>query len=404
MCKKKVMLLLLTITLLTTGCGSTSGNAGGSQGNIGTNSSENTEETADTEDLKNTEESKNTEDTNDTENTEDSGNAEIVEGYLDISQYDSVSAVHGGVFFIEKDGLRGLMNTKGKVLCEPKYNGKSWSSANEDGYSVVSHDDIYYVLDKNGKEVFVWTEPAINVQVTEDNIICVNQDWGYIEGEPCKVSYWNIDGTKIGEFEGCEGYPFNDGIAIVDNDGTIQLLSKDGTLDTADNYFRGMSEYADGYCLGFEPEMGYRLIECATGKLGGAFWGDEFAMQVTDLTTVEDCIIMEYYKNGMNICQYNGFGVMEATDGTKVKYILVDYMRKDANYKLSEAIAIHDEIKFDNFKYLYARDGKKVFYIDYTGNVVSDIFIEGTAFNNSGYVMIMKEDGLRICAMTNLKR
>lgn len=342
-------------------------------------------------------------------------NAEnITSEYLVLTSYDNYSTTNGGVLLIEENGLMGLMSVSGEILCEPKYNGNNWCAPNDDGYSVVEHNGIYYVLDNHGKEVFVWTEGADEFEITDDNIIFIEQFGEFENDVLAKVSYWRTDGTKIREITSMEeeifyGNAFNDGIAVLNMTSDIEnfaggephILFENGTIQKVLNsngespyFWVNDAAYADGYYIGYSAE-GYALVEVSTGRpVGGAFWTSNIVERYVPGFMYEEIYIKGYYENGQYLYNYGTYGCIEAVNGEETVCILFDFA--DTNwdtYNAERVIAIYDKIIMDDFKYLIAAEDEQCFYIDWNGNIISEIYEDATAFNEDGYAMIMKESG-----------
>ena len=333
-----------------------------------------------------------------------------VSEYLVVTSLEDRSTANGGVFLAKENGLWGLMNFSGEWLCEPKYNSVDWHAPNDSGYSVVDNDGIYYVLDSSGKEIFVWDEGAEEVEITDNNIIFVEQ-YGEFENDIlAKASYWRVDGTKIYEVTsmGADIFAptaFNDGIAVINMSSETEwdiphMLLEDGTLQKIQNsegnspyFWVSESPYADGCYVGQSAE-GWSLVEVATGNGMGAFWPDYVVNKYVPEFEYTDTYFTSYYENGQNLYNYGTYGCISAENGEEEVYILFDF--RDANgdeYNLDRVIAVYDMIQIDDFPYLLAKQDGFYFYINWDGEIVSEKYTDATAFNEDGYAMIMPEEG-----------
>lgn len=335
----------------------------------------------------------------------------LPERCMDVSSYEEFSAVNDGVILLKKDGLWGVSNLRGEVLCEPKYNGGYWWSPNDEGYSVVSNDGIYYILDRNGREIFVWDEPAEEVMITEHNIIYIRQYGEHTSDGVARAWYFNVDGTllyeavdRIGDI--FEPTAFNDGIAMINMAGENEewesphMLYENGSIGKVQDSYGNESyywvddgPYTDGYYLGASAE-GIALVDAQTGKsIGGPFWSDLVIDKFVPEFAYEDAYIKGYYENGQYLYNYDTYGCIEAVSGEETVNMIFDYRNGSwDDYSLSSVIAIYDKIEMDDFQYLLVTHNEEYFYIDWNGNVVSDIYADATAFNEDGYAMIVEDE------------
>jgi len=336
---------------------------------------------------------------------------ELLEGYLDVSSVENFSSANCGIMLVKEDGLWGAWSLSGEVLCEPKYNGENWCAPNDEGFSVVSNDGIYYILDSRGKEIFSWDEPAEKVRITEHNIIYIRQYGEQASDGIGRAYYFNVDGTllyeavdRIGDI--FEPMPFNDGVAMInmaiENDQweSPYMLYENGSLrkvlDSDGNepyYWIWGGAYTDGYYLGHSGE-GLSLVDVDTGKGITPIWLSEIVNQYVPDFSYEDTYLKGYYENGQYLFNYHTYACLEAVNGEETVNILFDF--RDGNwesYSVNRVIAIYDEIIMDDFKYLLAIEDDAYFYVDWNGNVISKTYVDATAFNEDGYAMIIEESG-----------
>lgn len=352
--------------------------------------------------------------------------------YVDISRYSSWGSANGGVMPVSVGGWQ-LMDLNGNIVTGKKYDDLE-CSPNKDGYSVFllrdNGDDVYCVLNASGEEIFTWERKYVSstreceVCVTDDNIICVAERYRYI-------GYWTISGEKIFEEEAeagenIYGTVLNEGVAVIERNNAhsfqFLLLTPDGKLTELENagnqdarhilggiangYFT-ISEDADTNAF-FDIERKEDVAEISmrssvTQITGSENWTCEPGSYcVNNSTLFEETngtlgagAQTRYGENyPLEIYNYGTYASIVARSGDGEKCILFDFCDVDnSTDTLERAIAVHDEILLDDYKYLCARDGEDYFYIDYEGNIVSDNYRFATSFNDAHYAMIIEADG-----------
>lgn len=105
---------------------------------------------------------------------------------------------------IDKKKLNGLVNIKGKVIIEPKY--EEIHVTNATGLYAVKNKNKYGFIDMNGKEVIPLIYDTVGFTITENLIpVLKNGKWGFINGK----------NETIIPFEYDEAYTFSNGLAFV---------------------------------------------------------------------------------------------------------------------------------------------------------------------------------------------
>lgn len=352
--------------------------------------------------------------------------------YVDISQYTSWGTANGGVMPVSV-GEWQLMDLNGKIVSQKEYNDLE-CSPNKDGYSVFllrgNGEDVYCVLNASGEEIFTWERKYVSstrgceVCVTDDNIICVAEEYRYI-------GYWTISGEKIFEEEAepgenIYGTVFNGGMAVIERNNAhsfqLLLLTPDGKLTElpdvgneqtmhifggiANGYFT-VSRAADTYAL-FDMERKEEVAEIYGRSSVAQITGSENWTCEPGSYCLNNSTLFEesngtmgagaqtrYGENRpLEVYNYGTYASIVARSGNGKKSILFDFCDADNSTNiLQRAIAVHDEILLDDYKYLCARDGADYFYIDYEGNVVSDNYRFATSFNDARYAMVIEADG-----------
>lgn len=120
--------------------------------------------------------------------------------------------------------------------------------------------------------------------------------------------------------------------------------------------------------------------------------------------TIEDAIngkpipgiaVSEYTSNGRRFNYYENYIAVDINIGDLAKLlgigeeiaaqsVLVDFAQ-------GSIVAEYEYIELEDAEYLLVRHEDKYFYIDYSGNVVSDTYDMATGFNDNGYAAVMKD-------------
>jgi hypothetical protein len=364
---------------------------------------------------------------------------------IDFYKLDRWGSANGGVIPVNK-GQWELMNLQGEIVSEKIYS-KLCSNPNKDGYSMFFSysDKCYYVLNNQGEEVFAldagdWYKNAHNdtALITDDNII-------YISFEHEYVGYWTIDGEPIYEATAGEGEsiyastPFRDGVAMVcwkykknKNVQELYMFSEDGTLTEVAGWesnrqtyeWRG-DNYADGYILCYKKNGSRRvcLYNVETGEAtpfidtrnvnNDYLSSYEESRRYLSVYSMNNALVFGYRdrsmglsaqshrgteNSGLYLDHYGTYACLSAsrslTHFQEKGSVLFDFRAANSETEsLNRVIAIYDHIQLDDFHYLCAKEGDDYFYIDYSGEVVSDTYAFATCFNDDGYAMVMDADG-----------
>lgn len=109
-----------------------------------------------------------------------------------------------------------------------------------------------------------------------------------------------------------------------------------------------------------------------------------------------------YFKNGQYLYNYGTYICERVTNGEKTFNMLFDWNGSWGT--LNHVIAVHDQIYMDDSEYLCVKDNDTYAYIDWNGNVVSDVYYDATEFNEDGYAMVMEEKGTAYLIDLNFKK
>jgi len=359
------------------------------------------------------------------EKTEDAEEAPP-EGMLYLDAYESFGYSDDGVVPVKIDGLWGLANLQGEIIVEPKYE-QFWVSPNEDGYTVFRDESGYYIVGKDGHE-YAYDANVTGIQIGEGNIVKYlrydEESWQY------NLVYEKLNGNVLYEMPWLDeelgmANVFRNGKVYIAHytkedeqswlvleelslDGTIRQLINEKTLyeewslsqlEIAEKLGGGgvafticgpYDGYSDGYFVGTIPgdAGGMHLFNPLTGEGSGRMMAVILPEHGVGLTY--DMSFKYYRSHGMDMMHYKSLGCATIyINGEEQKDILFDFRDCQDDEALKECIALHDEIIFDDYEYLAARDGSIYFYIDVYGTVVSDRYVGATAFNDRGYALVL---------------
>lgn len=337
---------------------------------------------------------------------------------INLAGYENWGYAKGNVIPVQKDGLWGLMDYDGNVLLEPTYSG-FFSSPNDHGYTVFTGDAGFYVYDARGRLALEFSGQTYSVLVGEDDVVLVKQQ----NATSFRYMYMKIDGDVIYDtgWRNGDTYfnvagPFHEGKAYLylDEDSTMDATLYEVTLKGARKIESGTSGVDENGNPFINPTyapigalaQGYYLAEVPGGGGGWYLFYPETRTVTSRLVDINEESLLKsaaieemieslksYKVNGVEVFNYYTYGVASIAGvyvAGSVKDVLFDYRSITEDEELREAIAIYDEIVLDNFKYLSVSEEDTSFYIDYSGNVVSDIYDATTSFNDRGYAMVQE--------------
>lgn len=372
---------------------------------------------------------------------------------IQISKYESCGWANGYTMPVMQNGLWGLIDYDGNVILEPSY-AEYYYFPNEDGYAIFRDGESFYIVGRDGV-IHTYQGNIDKIRIGEGNIVTYSTAYN-ADTLTLDIVYEKLDGTEVyrnvynytqdywsegfdeyAEIYGGVGEPFNNGKAYIckthnkkpaivelSMDGTQRILEPRYTLVPRSSYSEGYvacqvdlwswnlvlnpetmeySEYFDTVNTGLFPEFDWQSWHAKNTEsnpflANGVDLSDSLreSLQNPDFSNhyYDGFKSKVYYKNGNEVYNYGQFGCVRVTlpDET-IKDVLFDYLEITEEHKISTAIAIYDEILFDDAKYLAVRNGEEWFYIDYQGNVVSESYKGATPFNDEGYALVLKEDG-----------
>ena len=348
----------------------------------------------------------------------------VTDAELYLSAYESFGYSDGGVVPVKQGGVWGLVDLEGNFLVEPKYES-FWMPPNNDGYTIFKNPEGYYITGKDGKEYF-YDASVSSLLVGDDGIVKYNlydEDGGLFH-----IVYQKLGGDIIYEAAGSEldmelsmANAFQNGKAYITryvNDGgwsylVMEELSADGSVREVMNekkieeewrrenndyqtpmaffVYGAYDGYSDGYFVGTVPGLagGIHLVTGTSGEATG---------MLVFVVIPEYGIGMDHYpnfkqyrNNGCDMLHYKHYGcaTVSLEYGGDGKDILFDFFDCQDDDALKTCLACHDEIIFDDFDYMVARDGEEYFYIDLTGKIVSESYVCATPFNENGYALVL---------------
>ena len=358
---------------------------------------------------------------------------------LDMEGYDAWGYANGGVMPVQKNGLWGLLDYTGREVLEPSYS-QFISSPNDHGYSVLADDSGYDVIDTSGQIVLEFGEDTYDVSVGESNVVLVKRDREMEDGSfGVRYTYMLVNGEVIHDTGWLDDNYFNvagafhegkaylyickepdlsavlyevtlDGIREIDrerNDQEEHEIHYEQDL-YATNGIGGANGGGGVFAPTYAPigalSQGFYLAEVPGGGGGWYLFHPETLQATGRSIGVEDASfpwgyadavsVLSYKDNGTYLFNYGTYGVAEIYDdfgGSKVKDVLFDYTDvNEMGEYYQNIIASYDTITPDNFPYLVVEHGESSFYIDHSGNVVSDTYDAATSFNDRGYAMVQK--------------
>ena len=340
---------------------------------------------------------------------------------VSLKGYDTWGYSNGGVIPVRKNGLWGAINFDGQVLVEPVYT--QFYSPNNQGYVMFEDGDGFYIYDAKGNLCHTFGDDIYEVSVGNDSVIMLvyatdsygqpirnsASDSYWNDGSSLRICYMKMDGTVFydtGRFEGCLGLnmavPYSEGKAYVRlqpgsemdrADAKLYEITFSGAKLLGEHYdiSRPLSAAAQGYLLATGTyEAGYYLYQ-PTKSATDLLWELSFETKYGYLEGW-NWSFAGYKSDGVFYYNYNTYGMLTLDFGGEYLDALIDF--NDANdLYLDTAIAVYDDIAFDNYQYLAVREGDTAFYIDYSGKVVSPTYMAATSFNDRGYAMVMEEAG-----------
>jgi hypothetical protein len=343
----------------------------------------------------------------------DIGNAAgfLSNGLMDMSEFPFYGKANGGVIPVSVEYASKLLDYSGKEVA-PYVMGYPWKEPTESGYTIMANMDkvsnTFYVYNRKGKMMFNWTGSYGTIGIGEANVFWLKQD----NGNSYRITYYLDDGSVLfdtGEYTSDNGY-YDKATAFHDGKAYMSICGEN-TVDLYQMDFKGVrtrvqtleeviaDDHIDGYMAMYNPEeYHYRLYNVKANEYSEAL--QEVAANILyeeEDSGGEDAVITQYYHKYFEAgtteyYHYKQFGVLEASYGSIYKDVLFDYFDvKDG--RLSKAVAIYDEIIFNNYDYLLVREDDEYFYIDLNGEKVSKTYQAATSFNDNGLAMIL-EDGV----------
>lgn len=320
------------------------------------------------------------------------------------------------------------------------YHGK-W--INEDGYTLIdaAGNDVYGVYEKDGSLLYQWQDedlPGTNMiaaAISDNNRVFIQREVRMDGPDIIRNTYYTIQGKELysAEFDGslshngqaCYGTPFRDGVAVCNDRTGILLIRENGKAERLaewpivnderdiENRFGvqrdGTIEGSDGrYVLENVPcvvvdnvSQGYFLVNDTAGNkaLVRVDTGEMYKLDSRyGKSDVEECpagFYVSYTDNEGEMLHYGKLmcAVDKDESGEKKYYLFDATQHSDGNGKRTGYLACHDSIYFEDYQYLAVRDGMDYFYIDLSGNKVSENFKKASTFNEFGYALIQTQDG-----------
>ena len=222
-------------------------------------------------------------------------------------------------------------------------------------------------------------------------------------------------------------------VSAIMQDGSTQDIATHARGDEADYISVPMGGYSeeDGYYVGERPittlwgnldaGVSWRLINGETGeeyarvkRVGRNVFvehtSEEYVTQLDEKYNSWDCIAANnlklYLDENVPMYHYKTYGCFSILKESSElhKDVLFDYLNGNIHDTIiEEAIAVYDEIIFDNYDYLAVRNGAVYFYIDLQGEKVSKNYAKATAFNSQGYALVMRKSGIAELIDSNFK-
>lgn len=351
---------------------------------------------------------------------------EEIDGLVHINDFNFAGMANGGVFPVNGDGDWRLLDYDGNVIV-----GGNWQyhnlfdNPNGSGYTTLQNiSERYWVmLDANGQVVYRNDFPSgsSNCIITDDNILYLSEyDF---DTDKIYMEYRTLDGKVLCDSKYMQpydliyyyNYPFMDDLAVFtainEESGECETysLSKDGTLRTVSTKYLAGSGNVDGYYLspeengswldigGFSFTGGnFFLVDSSTGVPVGEFDSNFFLANVLGLEeSIHRSVSFKgYYKEGVKCLNKGTYICINVYDSiTEESFdVLIDYSDVDSEGKVNKAVAVCDEIVFDDFEYLCVRDGDWYHYITWSGSIVDGPYHKATSFTDDGYAMVSDID------------
>ena len=346
-------------------------------------------------------------------------------------EYSQASLANGNVLVVQNsEGLYGFLDYAGTVIVEPQFT--SYAGPTSDGYFIAVDRTAWYVYDCKGTLVKTYekTDKTLKtVRIGEENILTL--EYENTEEQSRRYLYETVDGTVVYDsgwigvsdciWIDCDASTvFHDGRAYVQFAKDYWVfeqyeITKDGAkvISPSNNYFP-----ADGF------EQGYYFAEALDGDgnlvgtgLYNPLTGEAFELappfmnankelyiqndifSESELTALEKgklffgTAISGYNSDGLAFNHHGKYVVLEidadilddnwATVSKSKKYVLFDMVEM-------KKVAMYDYIGLKDSEYLVAEQDGEYFYIDYSGNVVSDKYTQATGFNDAGYAIVVE--------------
>lgn len=173
---------------------------------------------------------------------------------LDIAQGDKLYGFNDGVAFVRVGESVGLMNTKGKLIVEPKY--KKITNFHNGYARFLTSDDKWGIIDNQGNVVVEAKYDDIGDYSSKVAWVRNGEQMGLVSGN----NYTQIDAVKIWNFPSNGTLTYaekNDLIGFVDKKGTWVIPP---TFEKAKAFSNGLAPAYDGENWGFVDESGKFVI------------------------------------------------------------------------------------------------------------------------------------------------
>lgn len=275
-----------------------------------------------------------------------------------------------------------LLDYNGNILAYLNSEMASGPSANGT-YVVVEYtkeeNDTFIVYGADGYRILEW-EGVGRVEIGDDGRF-------YARGSEV-ITYYDADGTIIYEYgeEGnySEDYyrpvrasVFRDGVAYFilysygNNESQCYRLDTYGNAELIAQVTGEMMDFPwDGYAAVY-TEDGYYLVDVATGETG---------------TSIKSYNFQTYYVEAHEQMHFGRYGVVQWGG----QYALIDFFTVEVvDGNLENVIGWYDKVVADDYEHLAAWDSDGWYYIDLSGNRVSDTYEYASAFNDLGYAMVV---------------
>lgn len=318
------------------------------------------------------------------------------------------------------------------------YHGK-WINSNGYALTDTNGNDVYTVFDKTGEVLYEWKDedfPGTNMNaaaISDNNIVFIQREVRTDGTNHVQNSYYTLTGKELCSIDfdasishngmAKYGTPFRDGIALCNDSTGILLVKENGKTERLAEWkpindernirerFQvgndGTIEGTDGrYILANVPcvisgnaSLGYFIVTDTRGNMAlvslhtGEMYKTKLHSANSNIENAADSNYICYSDNEGTMLNYGTtMCVVEKNNAKERKYFLFDVTKHcDENGNRTGYLACHDAIYFEDYQYLAARDGNDYFYIDLTGNRVSEIYKKASTFNDFGYALVQTQ-------------